>query len=218
MLRKPKAVNTAFSQPPTNLYSAEWGFGPVPVYQRGQTHLVQVVSTQWSANALLPKRTGALQVVFHSHSPDSSSLLVFGHGGNVNRGSAVKTDHTEIICDWFCKAYLDHWRGYVSLLTLFFLVCKPLATYENFVDLMIELYVEYPTCQNERPCEGLFWENKSDKWKNSLGHNWGVLRESIHPEVSKILLNLCDWSATAPRRWNRLHSLKGIFLGGEKKK
>lgn len=43
----------------------------------------------------------------------------------------------------------------MSLLTLFFLLCKPLTISENFVDVMIELYVEYPTCQNERSYEGL---------------------------------------------------------------
>lgn len=69
------------------------------VYQQGHTHLVQVVSTQGSANALLPKRTGALQAAFHSHSRDSSSLLAVGHGGNVKRGSVVKTDLTGIVCD-----------------------------------------------------------------------------------------------------------------------
>lgn len=46
--------------------------------------------------------------VFHSHSPDSPSLVVLGHGGNEKRGSVVKTDLTGIICDQFCKAYLDH--------------------------------------------------------------------------------------------------------------
>lgn len=99
-------------RPPTNPYSAEWGIGSVLVYQQGQTHLVQVISAQGSANALLPKRTGALQVCLPLPSSGQFFTTGFrGHGGNMKRGSVVKTDLTGIICDWFCKAYLDHWRG-----------------------------------------------------------------------------------------------------------